>query len=50
MISSGGYGVTVGTQNHYLQPSEFAFSDPTPSGIKFASQYMGSEEFLVYNR
>jgi len=27
---------------------ELAFSDPTPSGIKFAAKYTGTPEFLVY--
>jgi len=37
-------------QNHYLNKTEFAFSDPTLNGIKFASSYMKSARFLVYNR
>ena len=35
---------------HYLTETEFAFSDPTPNGIDFASRYLGHAEFLVYNR
>lgn len=35
---------------YYLKTNEFAFSDPTLSGIHFASKYMQSSEFLVYNR
>jgi len=35
---------------HYLREHEFAFSDPTLNGIDFASKYMGSQEFMVYNR
>ena len=34
----------------YLDKDEFAFSDPTLDGISFATKYMQSEEFLVYNR
>ena len=34
----------------YLDKDEFAFSDPTLDGISFATKYMKSEEFLVYNR
>jgi len=37
-------------QNHYLADSQFAFSDPTMDGIKFASSYMKTQEFLVYSR
>lgn len=37
-------------QNHYLKQDEFAFSDPTLNGIEFATNYMKSEQFLVYNR
>jgi len=37
-------------QNHYLNKTEFAFSDPTLNGIKFATSYMESARFLVYNR
>ena len=36
--------------DHYLKPHDFAFSDPTLNGIEFASSYMKSNEFLVYNR
>ena len=36
--------------DHYLDKDEFAFSDPTLDGISFASKYMQSNEFLVYNR
>ena len=36
--------------DHYLDKDEFAFSDPTLDGIGFASKYMQSNEFLVYNR
>merc|ERR1711874_905697 len=35
---------------HYLKETDFAFSDPTPNGIDFASKYLGHSEFLVYNR
>ena len=35
---------------YYLKTNEFAFSDPTLSGINFATKYMQSCEFLVYNR
>ena len=35
---------------HYLADTEFAFSDPTPNGVDFASKYLGHAEFLVYNR
>lgn len=34
----------------YLREHEFAFSDPTLNGIDFASKYMASQEFMVYNR
>ena len=37
-------------QNHFLTPNQFAFSDPTMDGIKFASNYMKTSEFLVYSR
>ena len=37
-------------QDHYLRGDQFAFSDPTMDGIKFATKYMKSDEFLVYNR
>ena len=37
-------------QNHYLADHQFAFSDPTMDGIKFASRYMKTQEFLVYSR
>jgi len=37
-------------QNHFLSPDEFAFSDPTMDGIKFASNYMKTKLFLVYSR
>ena len=37
-------------QNHYLADHQFAFSDPTMDGIKFASRYMKTEEFLIYSR
>ena len=36
--------------DHYLNKDEFAFSDPAMDGISFASKYMESNEFLVYNR
>ena len=36
--------------DHYLDKEEFAFSDPTLDGISFASKYMQSKKFLVYNR
>ena len=36
--------------NHFLSPDEFAFSDPTMDGIKFASNYMKTKLFLVYSR
>ena len=34
----------------WVVKDEFAFSDPTLDGISFATKYMQSEEFLVYNR
>lgn len=34
----------------YLQLDDFAFSDPTPSGMKFAQSYTHKEDFLVYRR
>ena len=37
-------------QDHYLADDQFAFSDPTMDGIKFASKYMKTQEFLVYSR
>lgn len=33
---------------HYLRLQEFAFSDPTPSGLQFARNYTKKEDFLVY--
>ena len=32
-----------------LEKDQIAFSDPTPDGIKFASRYFQSKEFLTYN-
>lgn len=36
--------------NHYLTENEFAFSDPTLSGIEFAGRYCKQSQFLVYSR
>ncbi|XP_065524170.1 N-acetyltransferase ESCO1 isoform X1 [Lathamus discolor] len=33
----------------YLSKEEIAFSDPTPDGKLFATQYCGTGQFLVYN-
>ncbi|XP_029446968.1 LOW QUALITY PROTEIN: N-acetyltransferase ESCO1 [Rhinatrema bivittatum] len=33
----------------YLSKDEIAFSDPTPDGKLFATQYCGTSRFLVYN-
>ncbi|XP_069777812.1 N-acetyltransferase ESCO1-like isoform X2 [Narcine bancroftii] len=33
----------------YLSKDEIAFSDPTPDGKLFATQYCGTAKFLVYN-
>ncbi|KAM8882161.1 uncharacterized protein ACB058_002090 isoform 3-T3 [Synchiropus picturatus] len=33
----------------YLSKDEIAFSDPTPDGKLFATQYFGTSQFLVYN-
>ncbi|XP_039378226.1 N-acetyltransferase ESCO1 isoform X1 [Mauremys reevesii] len=33
----------------YLRKEEIAFSDPTPDGKLFATQYCGTGQFLVYN-
>ncbi|NXP71234.1 ESCO1 acetyltransferase, partial [Ramphastos sulfuratus] len=33
----------------YLSKEEIAFSDPTPDGKLFATQYCGTSQFLVYN-
>ncbi|NXL57531.1 ESCO1 acetyltransferase, partial [Chordeiles acutipennis] len=33
----------------YLSKDEIAFSDPTPDGKLFATQYCGTGQFLVYN-
>ncbi|XP_059835697.1 N-acetyltransferase ESCO1 isoform X1 [Hypanus sabinus] len=33
----------------YLSKDEIAFSDPTPDGKLFATQYCGTPRFLVYN-
>ncbi|KAG8133515.1 putative N-acetyltransferase ESCO1-like protein [Naja naja] len=33
----------------YLSKEEIAFSDPTPDGKLFATQYFGTSQFLVYN-
>lgn len=33
----------------YLSKEEMAFSDPTPDGKLFATQYFGTSQFLVYN-
>lgn len=33
---------------HYLKIDEFAFSDPTPSGMRFARSYTKKADFLVY--
>nr|XP_033789807.1 N-acetyltransferase ESCO1 isoform X2 [Geotrypetes seraphini] len=33
----------------YLSKDEIAFSDPTPDGKLFATQYCGTSQFLVYN-
>ncbi|XP_074843444.1 N-acetyltransferase ESCO1 [Carettochelys insculpta] len=33
----------------YLKKEEIAFSDPTPDGKLFATQYCGTGQFLVYN-
>ncbi|XP_067887821.1 N-acetyltransferase ESCO1-like isoform X2 [Heterodontus francisci] len=33
----------------YLSKNEIAFSDPTPDGKLFATQYCGTPRFLVYN-
>ncbi|XP_075777017.1 N-acetyltransferase ESCO1 isoform X2 [Pelodiscus sinensis] len=33
----------------YLRKEEIAFSDPTPDGKLFATQYCGTSQFLVYN-
>ncbi|KAL7645612.1 UNVERIFIED_CONTAM: hypothetical protein RMT77_003998 [Armadillidium vulgare] len=34
----------------YLKVDDFAFSDPTPIGIKFACKYTKKNDFLVYRR
>ncbi|XP_019943090.2 streptococcal hemagglutinin-like isoform X5 [Paralichthys olivaceus] len=33
----------------YLRKDEIAFSDPTPDGKLFATNYFGTSQFLVYN-
>uniref|UniRef100_H3ARD2 Establishment of sister chromatid cohesion N-acetyltransferase 1 n=1 Tax=Latimeria chalumnae TaxID=7897 RepID=H3ARD2_LATCH len=33
----------------YLSKEEIAFSDPTPDGKLFATQYCGTSQFMVYN-
>lgn len=33
---------------HYLGFDDFAFSDPTPSGVRFARSYTKAKNFLVY--
>lgn len=33
----------------YLSKDEIAFSDPTPDGKLFATNYFGTSQFLVYN-
>ncbi|KFQ40720.1 N-acetyltransferase ESCO1, partial [Mesitornis unicolor] len=37
------------TGGGYLGKEEIAFSDPTPDGKLFATQYCGTGQFLVYN-
>ncbi|XP_063878935.1 N-acetyltransferase ESCO2-like isoform X1 [Scylla paramamosain] len=34
---------------HMLSKDQFAFSDPTEAGLKFAEKYMGRPDFLVYH-
>lgn len=34
---------------HTLSKDQFAFSDPTEAGLKFAEKYMGRPDFLVYH-